>query len=203
MSFSVATGVSAASSGNGVGKTTAMRAVMGILRTGPGEVCWHGRTVDDEVRRRFGYMPEERGLYKAMRVREHLVFLARLHGQRRNEAERSADRWIEALGLAERRQSVVEDLSFGNQQRRSSLPHWPTPSSSSCSTNLLGSRPHRCRRHERRAAGAGRGRDGGGVLQPPARPRRAPAPRGGRRAPGPGGALGVWSTSSSAEVVGA
>ncbi len=113
---------------NGAGKTTAMRAVMGILRPASGEVRWQGRAVDDQVRRRFGYMPEERGLYKAMRVREQLVFLARLHGQQRSQAERSADRWIDALGLAERRGSAVEELSLGNQQRvqlAAALAHGP------------------------------------------------------------------------------
>lgn len=58
---------------NGAGKTTAMRAVMGILDPSRGSVGWDGRPVSDEVRRRFGYMPEERGLYKTMGVRDHLV----------------------------------------------------------------------------------------------------------------------------------
>jgi ABC-2 type transport system ATP-binding protein len=102
---------------NGAGKTTAMRAVMGILQPDNGTVRWEGRPIGDDVRRRFGYMPEERGLYKTMGVREHLVYLARLHGHSRSEARSSADRWIDALGLSERAESKVEELSLGNQQR--------------------------------------------------------------------------------------
>ena len=65
---------------NGAGKTTAMRIVLGVLAADSGEVRWHGPTVDAETRRRFGYMPEERGLYPKMRVADQLVYLARLHG---------------------------------------------------------------------------------------------------------------------------
>jgi ABC-2 type transport system ATP-binding protein len=66
---------------------------------------------------RFGYMPEERGLYPKMRVRDQLVYLARLHGVAAGEAARAADRWIEQLGLTERAGDRVEALSLGNQQR--------------------------------------------------------------------------------------
>ena len=102
---------------NGAGKTTAMRAVMGIVDPDDGTVGWDGQPITDEVRRRFGYMPEERGLYKTMAVRDHLVYLARLHGVARDDARASADRWIDALGLSERAGSKIEELSLGNQQR--------------------------------------------------------------------------------------
>ena len=65
---------------NGAGKTTTMRIAMGVLAADSGEVRWRGGPVSFESRRRFGYMPEERGLYPKMRVGEHLVYLARLHG---------------------------------------------------------------------------------------------------------------------------
>ena len=58
---------------NGAGKTTAMRIVLGVLRPDRGEVRWRGRPVDAETRSRFGYMPEERGLYPKMRVRDQLA----------------------------------------------------------------------------------------------------------------------------------
>ena len=102
---------------NGAGKTTAMRAVMGIVEPDTGTVRWDGRPITGAVRQRFGYMPEERGLYKTMAVREHLVYLSRLHGVARADAETGADRWVEQLGLGERAQSKVEELSLGNQQR--------------------------------------------------------------------------------------
>ena len=65
---------------NGAGKTTAMRIVLGVLAADRGEVRWRGRAGDAATRARFGYMPEERGLYPKMRVRDQLVYLARLHG---------------------------------------------------------------------------------------------------------------------------
>ena len=65
---------------NGAGKTTAMRIVLGVLEPDAGAVRWRGRPVDAAARRRFGYMPEERGLYPKMRVRDQLVHFARLHG---------------------------------------------------------------------------------------------------------------------------
>jgi ABC-2 type transport system ATP-binding protein len=102
---------------NGAGKTTAMRIVLGVLEADRGEVLWRGRTVDLGMRSRFGYMPEERGLYPKMRVRDHLVYLARLHGIDPLGAARAADRWIEQLGLQERAGDRVEQLSLGNQQR--------------------------------------------------------------------------------------
>ncbi|HET7328729.1 MAG TPA: ATP-binding cassette domain-containing protein, partial [Nocardioidaceae bacterium] len=65
---------------NGAGKTTTMRIILGVLAPDSGTVEWQGRPLAPELRRRFGYMPEERGLYPKMRVRDQLVFFARLHG---------------------------------------------------------------------------------------------------------------------------
>jgi ABC-2 type transport system ATP-binding protein len=102
---------------NGAGKTTAMRCAVGISEPDAGQVRWDGGPIDLGVRRRIGYMPEERGLYPKMRVHEQLVYLARLHGLRRRAAEDNTDRWIGRLGLTERCESAVEELSLGNQQR--------------------------------------------------------------------------------------
>jgi ABC-2 type transport system ATP-binding protein len=102
---------------NGAGKTTAMRIILGVLRPDAGAVRWRGVPVDAEMRRRFGYMPEERGLYPKMRVRDQLDYLARLHGMTGADAGAAAGRWIERLGLAERAGERVEKLSLGNQQR--------------------------------------------------------------------------------------
>ena len=99
---------------NGAGKTTAMRIILGVLAADRGEVLFRGKPVDFEMRRRFGYMPEERGLYPKMRVRDQLVYLARLHG---HDDPGAADGWIERLGLTERAGDRVEELSLGNQQR--------------------------------------------------------------------------------------
>jgi ABC-2 type transport system ATP-binding protein len=102
---------------NGAGKTTAMRIVLGVLAADAGTVRWRGEPLDAVVRRRIGYMPEERGLYPKMRVEPQLVYLAELHGLDAAHAERNARHWIERLGLSGREQSRVEELSLGNQQR--------------------------------------------------------------------------------------
>jgi ABC-2 type transport system ATP-binding protein len=102
---------------NGAGKTTTMRAVFGLLRLDAGEVLWHGRPVQFEDRLRFGYMPEERGLYPRMSVGEQLEYFGRLHGLDSHEARAAARKWLGRLGLADRATSKVEELSHGNQQR--------------------------------------------------------------------------------------
>jgi ABC-2 type transport system ATP-binding protein len=68
-------------------------------------------------RQRFGYMPEERGLYPRMRVRDQLVYLGQLGGRPRREAARTADEWLERLGVADRASARLDALSHGNQQR--------------------------------------------------------------------------------------
>jgi ABC-2 type transport system ATP-binding protein len=102
---------------NGAGKTTAMRIALGVLEPDAGDVRWRGRPVDAEARRRFGYMPEERGLYPKMPVFEQLVYLARLHGLSKADARHRATETIDVLGVAERAGDRVESLSLGNQQR--------------------------------------------------------------------------------------
>ena len=100
---------------NGAGKTTTMRIVMGVLAADAGEVRWNGEPLHMRMRSRFGYMPEERGLYPKMRVKPQLSYFAALHGV--DDPDASADRWIERLGLTERAGDRVEELSLGNQQR--------------------------------------------------------------------------------------
>jgi ABC-2 type transport system ATP-binding protein len=102
---------------NGAGKTTTMRIILGVLAPDRGEVRFRGTVVDSAMRSRFGYMPEERGLYPKMRVRDQLVYLARLHGLSASAAGESAERWIDRLGITERAGDRVEELSLGNQQR--------------------------------------------------------------------------------------
>lgn len=102
---------------NGAGKTTAMRIALGVLTPDAGTVRWQGELVDAPTRRRFGYMPEERGLYPKMRVMDQLVYLARLHGLSRARARHRADETLHVLGVSERAHDRVEALSLGNQQR--------------------------------------------------------------------------------------
>ncbi len=102
---------------NGAGKTTAMRIVLGVLEPDGGEVLWRGAPVDAGARRRFGYIPEERGLYPKMRVLEQLGYLARLHGVDRATASARSMETLELLGIDGRADDRVESLSLGNQQR--------------------------------------------------------------------------------------
>ncbi|MCW2580209.1 MAG: ABC-type multidrug transport system, ATPase component [Blastococcus sp.] len=102
---------------NGAGKTTTMRIAMGLVRPDAGTVRWQGRDLDQELRRRIGYMPEERGLYPKMKVGEQVTYFARLHGLDRAAAAKAAGEWVERLGLGARRNDAVEKLSLGNQQR--------------------------------------------------------------------------------------
>lgn len=113
---------------NGAGKTTAMRAVFGLVHPDSGVLRWQGHAVTEENRRRFGYMPEERGLYPQMRVADQLVYLGRLSGLTASAATREADRWLDALGLADRKSARLDHLSHGNQQRAqlaAALVHHP------------------------------------------------------------------------------
>jgi ABC-2 type transport system ATP-binding protein len=113
---------------NGAGKTTAMRIILGVLSADSGSVTLDGRDLTAADRRRFGYMPEERGLYPKMRVGEQLVYLGRLHGMSPRDAQASTTDLLERLGLGERAADTVESLSLGNQQRAqiaAALVHGP------------------------------------------------------------------------------
>lgn len=102
---------------NGAGKTTAMRAVFGLVAADRGIISWRGSPVGAADRPRFGYMPEERGLYPRMHVRDQLIYLGRLSGLTPRQAAAAADRWLPRLGLEGRATSRVDALSHGNQQR--------------------------------------------------------------------------------------
>lgn len=102
---------------NGAGKTTTMRIIMGVLEADAGEVTWQGTPIDFTTRRRFGYMPEERGLYPRMKVLEQVVYFGRLAGLSRTQALEAANNWLDRLGLSARKDELVQNLSHGNQQR--------------------------------------------------------------------------------------
>jgi len=113
---------------NGSGKTTTMRAIMGLVATDQGSITWRDEPITDEVRHRFGYMPAERGMYPKMRVREQLTYFPRLAGSGRRDAENAADQWLARMGLTDRADDEVQALSSGNQQRLQlaiSLVHRP------------------------------------------------------------------------------
>ncbi|MDA8342428.1 MAG: ATP-binding cassette domain-containing protein [Actinomycetota bacterium] len=118
LSFSVPAGQVVGFLGpNGAGKTTTMRAIFGLTDLDAGTVRWNGAPVSQAERRRFGYMPEERGLYPGMLVADQLAYLGRLHGMSASAAAGAAGSWLDRLGIADRAGDKVESLSHGNQQR--------------------------------------------------------------------------------------
>jgi len=102
---------------NGAGKTTAMRIVLGVLAADRGQVTLGGAPLTPALRARFGYMPEERGLYPKMKVADQLVYLGRVHGLDTATARRRTAALLDELGLADRADDVLQTLSLGNQQR--------------------------------------------------------------------------------------
>src|SRR5690349_11455311 len=102
---------------NGAGKTTLMRILFGVLAPEAGTLTWCDRPVTDDDRRGWGYMPQERGLYRDMRVLDLLVWIARLHGLDRAEGQRRARELLAQLDLAERGRDKISELSGGMAQR--------------------------------------------------------------------------------------
>ncbi len=102
---------------NGAGKTTTIRMILDILAPDRGEVLLFGRARHPDDKRRIGYLPEERGLYRKMTVTDHLLFLAELHGVGSATARPAIERWLARTDLAAWAKSKVEALSKGMQQK--------------------------------------------------------------------------------------
>ena len=101
---------------NGAGKTTTIRMITGIFMPDSGEIQWLAGQ-DVAFRDRIGYLPEERGLYKQMKVVELLLFLAEIKNRRPSEVRPKIDQWLERFELTDKRDAKVEELSKGNQQK--------------------------------------------------------------------------------------
>ncbi len=102
---------------NGAGKSTTMRIAMGLLAADSGAVRWREQPLSFDVRKRFGYMPEERGLYPKMRVVEQVAYFGKLHGMLAAQAESAAQTLIEQMDVVAGPRDYVQALSLGNQQR--------------------------------------------------------------------------------------
>jgi len=102
---------------NGAGKTTTIRMMMGIYLPDNGEVVLRGVKVGQEFKNQVGYLPEERGLYKKMKVLETLLYFAELKGKSGREVQKKAEEYLKRFELYDRRLSKMEDLSKGNQQK--------------------------------------------------------------------------------------
>lgn len=102
---------------NGAGKTTTIRMMMNILVPDSGEVILRGSQIGQDFRDKVGYLPEERGLYKKMKVMETLLYFAELKGKTGRETVNKAQKYLDRFQLGDRKNSKIEDLSKGNQQK--------------------------------------------------------------------------------------
>jgi ABC-2 type transport system ATP-binding protein len=102
---------------NGAGKTTTIRMLLDIFKPDAGSIRIFGGDMDQEKKRRIGYMPEERGLYKDLKLEPTLVYLAALKGIEEAEAQAHLGPWLERFDLAEHRTKKVQELSKGMQQK--------------------------------------------------------------------------------------
>ena len=102
---------------NGAGKTSLIRIINRITHADSGQVLLHGHPMTDEDIRHIGYMPEERGLYKKMKVQDEIVYLARLRGMTRSDARRQMNEWLERFDLGSWRDKKIEQLSKGMAQK--------------------------------------------------------------------------------------
>ncbi|MGA2087198.1 MAG: ATP-binding cassette domain-containing protein [Terracidiphilus sp.] len=102
---------------NGAGKTSSIRMMMGITMPDSGRISLFGKSFERKSLERVGYLPEERGLYKKMKVLEQLVFFGQLHGMTAHEAEKRASAWASRMEIADALPKKTDELSKGMQQK--------------------------------------------------------------------------------------
>ena len=102
---------------NGAGKTTTMRMVLGLLCPDEGEILYNGHPFNKKVQQRIGYLPEERGLYPKITVKDQMIYLARLRGMSYKDADQNVKYWLDHFQTSEYYNQKVEQLSKGNQQK--------------------------------------------------------------------------------------
>jgi len=102
---------------NGAGKTTTIRMIMNIIIPDRGEIKILGKKMDEKLKEKIGYLPEERGLYPKMKVDDLLSFFAGIKGISKNEAKNRINYWLERLEIADWRAKKINELSKGMQQK--------------------------------------------------------------------------------------
>lgn len=102
---------------NGAGKTTTFRMILGLLDPSSGSVSWQGKPINYSTSHLIGYLPEERGLYPKLKVKEQIVYLARLRGMQKQDVLKELNYWLERFKVPEYADKKVEELSKGNQQK--------------------------------------------------------------------------------------
>ncbi|SHG67216.1 ABC transporter ATP-binding protein [Ornithinibacillus halophilus] len=103
--------------GNGAGKTTTFRMILGLLDITEGNITWNGSKINYRTSDVIGYLPEERGLYPKLKVKDQLVYLGKLRGMTKSEVLTELDQWLERFKVPEYIDKKVEELSKGNQQK--------------------------------------------------------------------------------------
>ncbi len=103
--------------GNGAGKTTTFRMILGLIDATSGNITWQGKTLNHETSDLVGYLPEERGLYPNLKVKEQLTYLGRLRGMSKKNAEKEIIAWLDKFEILHYLNQKVEELSKGNQQK--------------------------------------------------------------------------------------
>lgn len=101
---------------NGAGKTTTIRILMDVFKANSGQILIDGKEFDPK-NYQIGYLPEERGLYPKKKVKEQIVYLAKLRGLDSKTAKENTNKWLEKLGIQEYSDKVLDSLSKGNQQK--------------------------------------------------------------------------------------
>ncbi|WP_298474209.1 ABC transporter ATP-binding protein [uncultured Psychrobacillus sp.] len=102
---------------NGAGKTTTFRMILDLQETTEGTITWDGTNINNINRDLLGYLPEERGIFPAMKVEDQLYFFGELRGKSRKELKKEVDYWIDRFELEDKRKAKAETLSKGNQQK--------------------------------------------------------------------------------------
>ncbi|MCD8511368.1 MAG: ABC transporter ATP-binding protein [Bacillus sp. (in: Bacteria)] len=102
---------------NGAGKTTTFRMILGLIDQTEGSISWNGNKIDYSTTAEIGYLPEERGLYPKLTVKDQVVYLAQLRGMKKQAALKELDIWLEKFMVPEYKQKKIEELSKGNQQK--------------------------------------------------------------------------------------
>lgn len=102
---------------NGAGKTTTFRMILGLIDVTEGSITWNGKPLGYEASSMIGYLPEERGLYPKLKVKDQIVYLARLRGMKKADTLRELDYWLDRFNIPDYKNKRVEELSKGNQQK--------------------------------------------------------------------------------------
>lgn len=102
---------------NGAGKTTTFRMILGLIDSSEGSISWNDEHIDYSKSHLIGYLPEERGLYPKLTVKDQLIYLGRLRGMNKADIINEMDTWLERFHVPEYRTKKIEELSKGNQQK--------------------------------------------------------------------------------------